>query len=163
MQPQKQAVPAAPPGRFILISMIGAALAIGTTSWLAQQANVPLLMAPFGASCVLAFGLPDSPLAQPRSIVGGHFLSTLVGFAALASFGATWWSTALAVAVALGVMLWTRTVHAPAGANPLVVLATAPSLSFLIAPVLAGSLIIVLCAWIVNNARARGTYPRYWW
>lgn len=163
MQPHSHSVPAAPPGRYILISMAGAALAIAAIAWLAQQAGVPLLMAPFGASCVLAFGLPDSPLAQPRSIIGGHFLSTLVGFAALASFGATWWSAALAVAVALGVMQWTRTVHAPAGANPLVVLATAPSLGFLVAPVLAGSIVIVACAWLVNNARARGTYPHYWW
>lgn len=163
MQPHKPSAPSAPPGRFILISMAGAALAIGATAWLAQQAGVALLMAPFGASCVLAFGLPDSPLAQPRSIVGGHFLSTLVGFAALAAWGPTWWSAALSVALALGVMLWTRTVHAPAGANPLVVLATAPSISFLVTPVLAGSLIIVACAWVVNNARARRSYPRYWW
>lgn len=55
-----------------------------------------------------------------------------------------------------------RTLHAPAGANPLVVLTTGASLDFLVTPVLAGSIVIVALAWCVNNARRRGSYPKYW-
>ena len=119
-------------------------------------------MAPFGASCVLAFGLPDSPLAQPRSIVGGHLITALVGFLVLHTLGDAWWAAALAVGLALAAMQQTRTVHAPAGANPLVVLAAQPGPEFLITPVLLGSLVIVGVAWALNNARQRGSYPKYW-
>lgn len=90
-------------------------------------------------------------------------VSTLVGFVVLAVLGSAWWAGAIAVALALGLMLWTRTVHAPAGANPLLVLASAPTIDFVLTPVLAGSLIIVACAWCVNNARVRKSYPHYWW
>jgi CBS-domain-containing membrane protein len=142
--------------------MLGSLFAIGATGWLSHASGAPWLMAPFGASCVLAFGLPDSPLAQPRSIIGGHLLSTLVGFLVLYAMGNSWPAAALAVSLALGVMQITRTVHAPAGANPLIVLSAHPSLQFLITPVLLGSVVIVLVALAVNNLRQRASYPKYW-
>ncbi len=112
--------------------------------------------------CVLAFGVPDSPLAQPRSIIGGHLVSTLVGLVVLNTLGSSWWAGALAVGLALAAMQQTRTLHAPAGANPLVVLAAGAPLSFLVAPVLIGSILIVVVAWLINNARNRASYPKYW-
>lgn len=154
--------PAAPQLSHIAGSMLGALLAIGATGWLSHASGAAWLMAPFGASCVLAFGLPDSPLAQPRSIIGGHLLSTLVGFLVLYTLGDGWLAAALAVSLALGAMQLTRTVHAPAGANPLVVLAAQPGLQFLLTPVLLGSLVIVLVALAVNNLRSRASYPKYW-
>lgn len=147
--------PPAPPLAYIAISMLGAAVAIGSIAGLSLWSDTPWLMAPFGATCVLAFGLPDSPLAQPRNIVGG--------LAVLHTLGDGWLASALAVGLALGLMQWTRTVHAPAGANPLLVLATKPALGFLISPVLLGALVIVACALAVNNARQRGSYPKYWY
>jgi len=158
----KSGAPPAPTLAFTALSLLGAALAIGATGWLSQASHLPWLMAPFGASCVLAFGLPDSPLAQPRSIVGGHLITALVGFLVLHTLGDAWWAAALAVGLALAAMQQTRTVHAPAGANPLVVLAAQPGPEFLITPVLLGSLVIVGVAWALNNARQRGSYPKYW-
>ncbi|MNT49917.1 HPP family protein [compost metagenome] len=64
--------------------------------------------------------------------------------------------------LALAAMQQTRTLHAPAGANPLVVIASGASFGFLLTPVLAGSLVVVAVAWCVNNARSRGSYPKYW-
>ena len=165
MSPQKplqSAAPAAPSLHFTALSLLGAVLAIGATGWLSQISHTPWLMAPFGASCVLAFGLPESPLAQPRSIVGGHLVTTLVGFIVFYALGDAWWAGALAVGLALAAMQQTRTVHAPAGANPLVVLAAHPGLDFLVTPVLLGSLVIVGVALALNNARQRGSYPKYW-
>lgn len=159
---QTSGAPPAPSLQFTATSLIGAALAIGITAWLSKTTGAPWLMAPFGASCVLAFGLPDSPLAQPRSIVGGHLITALVGLLMLHFVGDFWWSEALAVGIALAAMQQTRTVHAPAGANPLLVMATQPGPGFLASPVLAGALVIVAVAWGVNNARSRGSYPRYW-
>ncbi|MGH8379885.1 HPP family protein [Pseudomonas sp.] len=159
----KSKAPAAPSLHFSLLSLIGAALAIGATGWLSQVSGAPWLMASFGASCVLAFGMPDSPLAQPRNIIGGHVIATLVGLAVLHTLGDSWWSTALAVGLALAAMQQTRTLHAPAGANPLVVIASHAPLSFVVAPVLAGSLVIVAVAWCLNNARQANSYPKYWY
>jgi len=71
--------PPAPPLKFVLLSSLGALIAIAITGGLSVLSGIPWLMAPFGASCVLAFGVPDSPLAQPRAIVGGHLVATAVG------------------------------------------------------------------------------------
>ncbi|QNM95917.1 HPP family protein [Chitinimonas koreensis] len=157
------AAPAAPPLRDVALNMLGALAAIAATGLLGRLSGQPWLMAPFGASCVLVFALPDSPLAQPRSVIGGHFLSALVGFAVLGLFGGGWPAMAAAVALAIGAMQLTRTVHAPAGATPLLVLASQPGPAFLFAPVLLGSLAIVAVAWLANNLRRRGSYPRYWY
>ena len=158
----KSGAPAAPSLRFTLTSFIGVVIAIGATGWLNAISGTPWLMASLGASCVLAFGLPDSPLAQPRSIIGGHFISTLIGLIILNTLGNSWWACALAVGLALVAMQQTRTVHAPAGANPIVVLTAGAPLSFLVTPVLAGSIVIVMVAWCLNNARNKGSYPKYW-
>lgn len=154
--------PPAPSLRFTLMSFIGAVITIGATGWLSYISGVPWLMASFGASCVLAFGVPESPLAQPRSIIGGHVVSTLVGLLILCTLGSSWWAGALAVGLALVVMQQTRTLHAPAGANPLVVLAASAPVSFLVTPVLTGSIVIVAVACCLNNIRSRGSYPKYW-
>ena len=159
----KSGAPAAPSLRFTLTSFMGVVIAIGATGWLSNLSGTPWLMASMGASCVLAFGVPDSPLAQPRSIIGGHVISTLVGLIILHTLGNSWWACALAVGLALVAMQQTRTVHAPAGANPIVVLMTGAPLSFLLTPVLAGSIVIVVVAWCLNNSRHTGSYPKYWW
>lgn len=158
----RSSAPPAPPLAFILLSSAGAALAIAITGWLSLQSGIPWLMAPFGASCVLAFGVPDSPLAQPRAIIGGHLVATAVGLLVGAWLGSGWLACALGVGLALAAMQLTRTVHAPAGANPLIVIAAQAPLGYLWSPVLLGSLVIVWLAWAVNNLRSRGSYPRYW-
>jgi CBS-domain-containing membrane protein len=158
----RSSAPPAPSLHFTLVSFVGTLLAIGVTGWLSHVSGTPWLMASFGASCVLAFGVPDSPLAQPRSIIGGHLISTAVGLLILHTLGSDWWAGAIAVGLALAVMQQTRTLHAPAGANPLVVISAGASFSFLLTPVLIGSLVIVATAWVVNNARTRNSYPKYW-
>ena len=122
------------------------------------------IMAPFGASCVLAFGVWDSPLSQPRNIVGGHMLSTCVGLLCKNFLGDSMLVTALAVGLAIMTMMLTKTTHPPAGADPLVVLLTKQitGWSYLITPVLVGSLVVVLCAMFVNNVPKERNYPTFW-
>ncbi len=154
--------PPRPPYRQILWSWMGGFIGIAATGYLSLIAQTPLLIAPFGATCVLAFGVPDSPLAQPRNIIGGHLLSTLIGLICLQIFGHQWWAMAIAVATAIAGMQWTRTVHPPAGADPLVVMLTGASWNFLLTPVLLGSIILAVCAVLFNNLIAERTYPKYW-
>jgi len=83
-------------------------------------ANV--LIAPFGASCVLVFAIPQSPLAQPRNVIGGHMISTAAGLLVFYLLGQTPLAFALGVGLAVTAMLLTGTVHPPAGADPIVVI-----------------------------------------
>lgn len=139
----------------------GAFLAVFAALLLGQWSEIALLMAPFGASCVLAFAVPDSPLAQPRSIVGGHLLSTAIGLALLHTAGFHAWTAALALGLSIMAMQWTRTLHPPAGADPLLVMTAGSAWSFLWSPVLLGSLLIVAVAWGYHRA-CRRTYPQRW-
>ncbi|UUX49853.1 HPP family protein [Nisaea acidiphila] len=145
-----------------LICGIGAAIAIAATAGLSELFSAELMMAPFGASCFLAFAVPESPLAQPRNIVLGHLVASGVGLAILTLLGPGWPTMALAVGLAVAAMQWTGTGHAPAGADPIVVFLLRPDFGFLVTPVLAGALLIVAVALIFNNLRPGKRYPVYW-
>lgn len=144
------------------IAGFGAFLAIGVLGAISTNTAYAVMMAPFGASCFLAFAAPDTPLAQPRHIVFGHLIAALAGYAALFVLGPTWIAGAVGVGAAIFFMLMTRTGHAPAGATPLVIIAFEPSWQFLLFPVLSGAILVVLVALIYHNSRPSGRYPQYW-
>jgi len=85
--------------RAVLLGGVGGFLAIGTLALLSARLDVMLLLGSFGASCVLLFGYPDAPFAQPMNVVGGHVICTVIGLAALHWLGPQPWVLALAVAV----------------------------------------------------------------
>jgi CBS-domain-containing membrane protein len=146
-----------------IISGIGGLLGIGIVSYLSVLSGFPWLMAPFGASCVLAFSIHKGPLSQPRAIIGGHIVSTTAGLLVLNLFGETWWSIALAVCLAIIGMMLTKTVHPPAGADPIVVIMAKASWLFLLHPVLIGAVALVIVALVYNNLFKERQYPQYWW
>jgi len=154
--------PPAPKMVSILLAGIGAMCAIAAVAGLSDLTGAALLMAPFGASCFLAFVVPDSPLAQPRNIFFGHLISAATGMVVLLLLGDSWMAAALAVGLAVILMQVTRTGHPPAGADPLVVFVLHPAFSYLIFPVLTGAVIIVTVALIFNNLRPGISYPKYW-
>lgn len=118
------------------------------------------LMAPFGATMVILFGLPQSPLAQPRNIILGHILTTSIGLAAASLIGVSPWSMGLAVGLAVSAMLLTNTTHPPAGANPLVVMLAGESWGFLFMPVAVGSILIVIFGMLYHRVISGETYPQ---
>ncbi|TYR80913.1 HPP family protein [Priestia megaterium] len=142
--------------------LIGGFISILVLAILTNATSTPWLMAPFGASCVLAFGVWNAPLSQPRNIIGGHFISTFVGLSMYHLFGNHPWTLALGVGLAIALMMITKTTHPPAGANPLVVIIGASSWSYLFTPVLIGAVVIVIVALIVNNLRSNRSYPTFW-
>nr|WP_199064982.1 HPP family protein [Chromobacterium sp. ASV5] len=83
MENGRAAAPKPPPWFLLPPASLGEMAAIAINGFLSQLAGAPWLMAPLGASCILAFGAPDSSLARPRSIIGGHLLPCLVGLLAL--------------------------------------------------------------------------------
>lgn len=155
-------LPPAPAFKNIAIAWLGGVLAIAAVAALTDYMAAALLLGSFGASCVLVFGYPDVPFSQPRNVVLGHVLSSASGLAFLTAFGPHWWAVALATGSALALMMLTRTVHPPAGSNPVIVFLTQPGWSFLLFPTFAGALILVLIALVYNNATRDARYPKYW-
>lgn len=146
----------------VLVGIVGGFITIGSLAYLTAFTSTPWLMAPFGASCVLAFGLWDAPVSQPRNIIGGHLISTFIGLLLFHLFGSSVWVVALSVGLAIGAMMLTKTTHPPAGANPIVVIAGGYNWGFLISPVLIGAILIVLIALLFNNADKKRYYPTFW-
>lgn len=89
--------------------------------WLAVSSDYPLAVIPFAASIVLVIGSPEVEPAQPRALIGGHVVATLVGLAMLKLTGPHAWAAAAAVGLAIVAMVVAGTFHPPAGINPLLV------------------------------------------
>lgn len=123
-------LPPKPHIKTIALAWLGGFLAIAAVAGFADLLSVALVLGSFGASCFLVFGYPDLPFSQPRNVVVGHFLSSLVGIAFLNAFGPHSWEVALAVGTAIALMILTRTGHPPAAANPVIVFLAKPSWHF---------------------------------
>lgn len=131
-----------------------ATLTIGVLAYLGSATNSVLwLMAPFGATVVLVFGVPKSPLAQPKNVIVGHLLTAFIGVLFVEYVGVEPWSLAIATGLAVTIMLLTNTTHPPAGANPMVIMLSGQSWAFLFNPVLIGACVIVGLGLILNKLR----------
>ena len=118
----------------------------------------PWLVAPIGASAVLVFAVPASPLAQPWAVVGGNTLSVLVGALCAMLIPDPAFAGAAAVALAIGLMFWLRCLHPPGGAAALLSALGGVGLSFAVFPVLANCLVLVLAGVLYNRLTGR-RYP----
>lgn len=150
------------PGQPLVVVMksgLGGLLAIGTVAWLSHVTGNLLLMAPFGATCVLLFSVPGSPLSQPANVIGGHLVSTAIGLLLHMFLPVEWWSLGLAVGLAIAAMAALRVTHPPAGADPLVVFFDSPGWAYLGFPVAFGSLALIAIAWVFHRVPPRIVYP----
>src|SRR3982750_4460235 len=118
----------------ILSGAAGGAVAIAIMELLSVGTEFPLMAIPFATSIVLVIGSPEAEPAQPRALVGGHFISALVGFAVLKSAGPQAWAAAAAVGLSILAMYATGTFHPPAGINPLLVVSGNLPWTFLFVP-----------------------------
>jgi CBS-domain-containing membrane protein len=146
----------------VLLSWLGSFLGIAVLSYLSVHTHYPLIAAPFGATAVLVFAVPDSPLAQPRNVIGGNFIGAVTCITLVHMFGVAPWVMALSVATAIKLMQLTKTLHPPGGAVALVGAMSGASWDFLLTPVFAGSIIIVLCTLTFNNLAPGRQYPKHW-
>lgn len=146
-----------PKATAIILAGVGGALAIATLLAVGSALQIAMVIAPFGASCVLIFGLPAAALSQPPNVVGGHVVSAIAGLVALSLFPDFWWYPAVGVGLAIAAMAVLRVTHPPAGANPIVVAGLEPSWWFVLLPVLVGAVLLVA----VGTAYHRLTGGRY--
>ena len=157
----------------VLWSWMGAFIGIGALSLLNGKFLTPednlLLIGSLGASAVLVYGAPRSPLAQPRNLVGGHLLSATVGVLCYLLLSPWLWLAApLAVATAIALMHLTRTLHPPGGATALIAVAGsdqvhALGLMVVLMPVGLGALVLLVVALLVNNLSPQRQYPEHWY
>lgn len=129
---------------------VGSFLGIGLVALLAVITNTPLIIASFGASAVIIFGIKDSPLAKTKNVVGGHLLSAAIGIIIVNTLGNNWFTTALAVGLAISLMIATGTIHPPGGATAVIAVWTQQSFSFLVTPILVGLCMLILVGKLVN-------------
>lgn len=162
---------AAPPGpgaRERLVAVAGAIIGIVTTGLLCgvlagSGAAHPLLVAPMGASAVLLFAVPASPLAQPWSVLGGNVLSALVGIAVALAVPNTTVAAGLGVGLAIAIMSLARCLHPPGGAVALSAVlggaaGSAHPFMFALYPVGLNSLLLIL-AGLAFHRMSGHTYP----
>lgn len=144
-----------------VLACAGVFTAIAVLAYSSFDLGVLLALGSFGSSTVLLFAFASNHFSQPRSIVGGHLICTAVGLLALALLGRHWWALALAVATATALMMLTRTVHPPAGSNPIIVFLGLPGWDFLLFPTLFGALALVAVGVLYHRA-CGVAYPLYW-
>jgi CBS-domain-containing membrane protein len=148
--------------RYALWSFISGTAGILAIYGIATLAGQTLLIGSFGASAVLLFGAMDSPLAQPRNVVGGHVISAAIAVAAVALAGVSPLSMALAVGLSILAMNVSHTTHPPGGATALIGVQGGAGPLFIVTPVLAGALILLGMALFTNNVVYHRQYPKHW-
>lgn len=150
-----------PPGSYEhhIKSGLGAIVAMLAVGGLATATGIPLLIAPFGATAVLLFGQPKSPLAQPANVMGGYLISSLSVFLAALLLPDIWWSAAISVGFAIAVMSLLRLTHPPAGAIPLVAFGSHQGAGTIFLVVVAGGALLVAIAVLHHRLPPRTHYP----
>lgn len=167
--------PSRKPFTKILWSWLGAFLGIYLISILSELSQVgglnsQFLVASFGASAVLIYGAPEADFSQPRNLIGGHVISALIGVSTLKflPFDVTLLG-ALAVALSIVAMHFTRTLHPPGGATALIAVTGSSEVHntgymFVFTPIATGAIILLIIALIINNLsnNPKRHYPKYW-
>lgn len=150
-------------------AFIGSFVGLGIIAFLQYKTfsdtDMVLLIGSFGASCVLVYGVIQSPLAQPRNLIGGHVVSAIVGVTIQKLIPDVLWIAApLAVSLSIVLMQITKTLHPPGGATALIAATASPQIKslgyfYVISPVLSGALILLITALIFNNLTSKRSYP----
>jgi CBS domain-containing membrane protein len=162
--PQPNTVPRTERMRAVAGALVGLLLTAGLSMAFTGADSVQLaLVAPMGASAVLLFCVPASPLAQPWSVIGGNTISALVGVACYHAIGSPLLAAPLAGCLAILVMFRLRCLHPPSGAVALTTVLGGPAVhaagfKFALLPVGLNSALIVLAALVFNNLTGR-RYP----
>lgn len=145
-----------------LIAGTGGMICITTISFLNIHSSMHWLIASFGATMVILFVLPSSPLARPKNIIFGHIITTIIGLLILKIFGVNEWSLGIAVGLAILLMILSDTTHPPAGANPLIVMLSNQDWDFLFMPITSGTFLIVFIGYFFHRFISKIKYPDKW-
>ena len=151
-----------------MLACLGALLGIALTGLICGALfgagpHLPLIVAPMGASAVLLFAVPTSPLAQPWPIIGGNTISALMGVIAGYLIHDPIIAIGVGVSLAIGAMSFTRCIHPPGGAAALTAVLGGPAVAswgllFPFVPVALNSCILVAAGFLFHKL-SRRAYP----
>ena len=146
------------------LSGLGVSIVLSFLAFLTFEFKAAILFLPFSASAFIIFALPKAPVAQPRSVIGGHVLSALVGVALYVGLGQSFWVVGLAGGVVAALMVVTKAWHPPAVCTALIpVMTPIGNWLWVSYPVGLGSAIVVIIGLLYNNLLKDRTYPDFWW
>ena len=168
----------------MLLTFIGAFAGLAAVGFLeslpdtVSSALHPSIIASFGATAVLIYGSPSSPLAQPVCVVFGNVVSALIGVSISKVIGLMPYDmqishitviigSALAVALSTVAMQYLRILHPPGGATAFIAVIGDEHIKqhgyyYVISPVLIGNVVLILFAVLINNLSETTKYPQYW-
>ena len=157
-----------------LLGGIGAAVTITILTYITFESvlsgtNYGLwLTASFGSSVVVVFGYPNNEFAQPKNVLLGHIVCTLVGIIFVTLFKISqdrsifFLGIGLAVGISVMLMMIFKITHPPAGANTIVVIMAQESFQFLLFPIITGAITIIIGGVIYNRLILKKNYPLKW-
>ena len=157
-----------------LLGGIGAGVTIGILAYITFQSVIAgtnyglWLAASFGSSVVVVFGYPENEFAQPKNVLLGHLLCALVGIIFVTLFNITqdrsifFITIGLAMGISVMLMMAFKITHPPAGGNTIVVMLTQDSFQFLVFPIMAGAITIIIGGVIYNRLILKRKYPLTW-
>ncbi len=146
-------------------SFIGIGLIAFFQSRILPESDNFFLIGSFGASSVLIYGAIQSPLAQPRNLVGGHLVSAIIGVSVYRFLpNIVWLAAPLAVSLAIVMMQVTKTLHPPGGATALIAIIGSEKIKnlgfiYVVSPVFTGCMVLLIVALIFNNLTSNRKYP----
>lgn len=147
----------------VLWVLFGAGIGLVLALAVVRPEGSTILLASLGGTALFLFGLTTSPSTQPRALFGGHLLSALIGVIAYQLLGDATWVMILAVVVTIGVLLLTKTVHPPAGANPLIMISSHAGFFDIWSHVFVGVLVLAATTYVWSRIKpSEIAYPLNW-
>ena len=157
-----------------MLGGIGAGVTIGILAYITFQSILSesiyglWLATSFGSTVVVVFGYPENEFAQPKNVLFGHLLCTLIGIIFVTLFKISqdrsifFLAIGLAVGIAVMLMMALRITHPPAGGNTIVVMLAQDSFQYLMFPIMVGAVTIIIGGVIYNRFILKKNYPIKW-
>jgi len=154
----------------LIISAFGAFISVAMAGFFSnvilQSTTSPIIIASAGASAMLMFGLPHSPVSLPRNLIGGHTVSAIVGISCYYLIGDVILSTSVAIALSLIAMHFLRCMHPPGGATAVTAIIGGEAVHqlgylFVILPIFLNSLILLVVAIAIGSFRPKNPFEDY--
>lgn len=145
-------------GRIVAVTAVFSFIAIALLAVLDRYVDNQWIVASFGSSAVLIYAAPKAPFSKPKNVFFGHVFSAIVSLVVVVLFDSMgiytdlrWMVCGLCVMLAILVMIYTGTIHPPAGATALTIgLNGTTDPMFLVFPLMIGLLIMMAVAYAAN-------------
>ena len=146
-----------------LLAGLFASIIIGILSFLSFETSTGFwLMFSFGSSTLIVLVFHDSEFAQPANVFFGHLLAIVIGILFNEFLGMSYLTLGFSVGTTVTLMMYFKIIHPPAAANPLIALFADVSLSYIVFPVIVGSIVIIVLSVIINRYILKRNYPARW-